>query len=432
MIYKSLSNPKLTASFKEAATTGIAPDRGLYFPDHLPVLGKSFWSAYTTMDKKELGFEVMKHFVGNDIDKNTLAEIAFSAVDFDLPVVRLDDHIGVLELFHGPTLAFKDVGARFMARCLGYFSAQNGEKTTVLVATSGDTGGAVADGFLGVSGVEVVILYPSGKVSPLQEKQLTALGQNIKAIEVLGSFDDCQEMVKTAFVDQQVRSTRKLTSANSINVARWLPQMLYYFVALQQKKPTDKPWVISVPSGNFGNLCAGFVAQKLGLEVAHFIAATNSNKTVPDFLNSGVWTDRTSVATRSNAMDVAHPSNWIRIETLHDHDLNKLRNHISSYSFTDAQTMDAMQRVYHQYNYVADPHGAIGYLGLERYLQKNPNYFGVFLETAHPIKFTEVVTEALGFSPELPEGLQRLMHSEKKSTVIKNYDELKEVLMQKH
>ena len=432
MIYKSLSNPKLTASFKEAATTGIAPDRGLYFPDHLPVLGKSFWSAYTTMDKKELGFEVMKHFVGNDIDKNTLAEIAFSAIDFDLPVVRLDDHIGVLELFHGPTLAFKDVGARFMARCLGYFSAQNGEKTTVLVATSGDTGGAVADGFLGVSGVEVVILYPSGKVSPLQEKQLTALGQNIKAIEVLGSFDDCQEMVKTAFVDQQVRSTRKLTSANSINVARWLPQMLYYFVALQQKKPTDKPWVISVPSGNFGNLCAGFVAQKLGLEVAHFIAATNSNKTVPDFLNSGVWTDRTSVATRSNAMDVAHPSNWIRIETLHDHDLNKLRNHISSYSFTDAQTMDAMQRVYHQYNYVADPHGAIGYLGLERYLQKNPNYFGVFLETAHPIKFTEVVTEALGFSPELPEGLQRLMHSEKKSTVIKNYDELKEVLMQKH
>jgi threonine synthase len=432
MIYKSLSNPKLTASFKEAATTGIAPDRGLYFPDHLPVLGKSFWSAYTTMDKKELGFEVMKHFVGNDIDKNTLAEIAFSAVDFDLPVVRLDDHIGVLELFHGPTLAFKDVGARFMARCLGYFSAQNGEKTTVLVATSGDTGGAVADGFLGVSGVEVVILYPSGKVSPLQEKQLTALGQNIKAIEVLGSFDDCQEMVKTAFVDQQVRSTRKLTSANSINVARWLPQMLYYFVALQQKKPTDKPWVISVPSGNFGNLCAGFVAQKLGLEVAHFIAATNSNKTVPDFLNSGVWTDRTSVATRSNAMDVAHPSNWIRIETLHDHDLNKLRNHISSYSFTDAQTMDAMQRVYHQYNYVADPHGAIGYLGLERYLHEKPNHFGVFLETAHPVKFTEVVAEALGFSPELPEGLQRLMHSEKKSTVIKNYDELKEVLMQKH
>lgn len=432
MIYKSLSNPKLTASFKEAATTGIAPDRGLYFPDHLPVLGKSFWSSYATMEKKELGFEVMKHFVGNDIDKDTLAEIAFSAIDFDLPVVRLDDHMGVLELFHGPTLAFKDVGARFMARCLGYFSAQNGEKTTVLVATSGDTGGAVADGFLGVSGVEVVILYPSGKVSPLQEKQLTALGQNIKAIEVLGSFDDCQEMVKTAFVDQQVRSTRKLTSANSINVARWLPQMLYYFVALQQKKSTDHPWVISVPSGNFGNLCAGFVAQKLGLDVAHFIAATNSNKTVPDFLNTGIWTDRTSVATRSNAMDVAHPSNWIRIEALHNNDLNTLRNHVSSFSFTDDQTMDAMQRIYHHYRYIADPHGAIGYLGLERYLQKNPKYFGVFLETAHPIKFTEVVTEALGFSPELPEGLQRLMHSEKKSTVIKNYDELKEVLMQKH
>ena len=431
MIYKSLSNPKLTASFKEAATTGIAPDRGLYFPDHIPVLGKSFWSEYATMDKKELGFEVMKHFVGNDIDKDTLEEIAFSAIDFDLPVIRLDDHIGVLELFHGPTLAFKDVGARFMARCLGYFSAQNGEKTTVLVATSGDTGGAVADGFLGVSGVEVVILYPSGKVSPLQEKQLTALGQNIKAIEVLGSFDDCQEMVKTAFVDQQVRSTRKLTSANSINVARWLPQMLYYFVALQQKKSADNPWVISVPSGNFGNLCAGFVAQKLGLDVAHFIAATNSNKTVPDYLNSGVWTDRKSVATRSNAMDVAHPSNWIRIEALHNKDLQKLRKHISSFSFTDVQTMDAMQRMYDQYHYMADPHGAIGYLGLERYLQEKPNHFGVFLETAHPIKFTEVVTEALGFSPELPDGLQRLMHSEKKSTVIKNYDELKEVLMQK-
>ena len=431
MIYKSLSNPKLTASFKEAATTGIAPDRGLYFPDHIPVLGKSFWSEYATMDKKELGFEVMKHFIGNDIDKDTLAEIAFSAIDFDLPVIRLDDHIGVLELFHGPTLAFKDVGARFMARCLGYFSAQNGEKTTVLVATSGDTGGAVADGFLGVSGVEVVILYPSGQVSPLQEKQLTALGQNIKAIEVLGSFDDCQEMVKTAFVDQQVRSTRKLTSANSINVARWLPQMLYYFVALQQKKSADNPWVISVPSGNFGNLCAGFVAQKLGLDVAHFIAATNSNKTVPDYLNSGVWTDRKSVATRSNAMDVAHPSNWIRIEALHNNDLQKLRSHISSFSFTDVQTMDAMQRMYDQYHYMADPHGAIGYLGLERYLQEKPNHFGVFLETAHPIKFTEVVNEALGFSPELPDGLQRLMLSEKKSTVIKNYDELKEVLMQK-
>jgi len=431
MIYKSLSNPKLTASFKEAATTGIAPDRGLYFPDHIPVLGKSFWSEYATMDKKELGFEVMKHFIGNDIDKDTLAEIAFSAIDFDLPVIRLDDHIGVLELFHGPTLAFKDVGARFMARCLGYFSAQNGEKTTVLVATSGDTGGAVADGFLGVSGVEVVILYPSGQVSPLQEKQLTALGQNIKAIEVLGSFDDCQEMVKTAFVDQQVRSTRKLTSANSINVARWLPQMLYYFVALQQKKSADNPWVISVPSGNFGNLCAGFVAQKLGLDVAHFIAATNSNKTVPDYLNSGVWTDRKSVATRSNAMDVAHPSNWIRIEALHNNDLQKLRSHISSFSFTDVQTMDAIQRMYDQYHYMADPHGAIGYLGLERYLQEKPNHFGVFLETAHPIKFTEVVNEALGFSPELPDGLQRLMLSEKKSTVIKNYDELKEVLMQK-
>ncbi len=431
MIYKSLSNPKLTASFKEAATTGIAPDRGLYFPDHIPVLGKSFWSEYATMDKKELGFEVMKHFIGNDIDKDTLAEIAFSAIDFDLPVIRLDDHIGVLELFHGPTLAFKDVGARFMARCLGYFSAQNGEKTTVLVATSGDTGGAVADGFLGVSGVEVVILYPSGQVSPLQEKQLTALGQNIKAIEVLGSFDDCQEMVKTAFVDQQVRSTRKLTSANSINVARWLPQMLYYFVALQQKKSADNPWVISVPSGNFGNLCAGFVAQKLGLDVAHFIAATNSNKTVPDYLNSGVWTDRKSVATRSNAMDVAHPSNWIRIEALHNNDLQKLRSHISSFSFTDVQTMDAIQRMYDQYHYMSDPHGAIGYLGLERYLQEKPNHFGVFLETAHPIKFTEVVNEALGFSPELPDGLQRLMLSEKKSTVIKNYDELKEVLMQK-
>lgn len=432
MIYKSLTNPSLTASFKEAATTGIAPDRGLYFPDHLPDLGRDFWASYAHMDKETLGYEVMKHFVGSDIDQQTLAEIASAAIDFDLPVVRLDDRIGVLELFHGPTLAFKDVGARFMARCLGYFSAQSGEKTTVLVATSGDTGGAVADGFLGVPGVEVVILYPSGKVSPLQEKQLTALGQNVRAVEVLGTFDDCQDMVKTAFVDQQVRSARKLTSANSINVARWLPQMLYYFVALQQKKSSDKPWVVSVPSGNFGNLCAGFVAQKLGLDIAHFIAATNSNKTVPDYLTTGVWTDRKSVATRSNAMDVAHPSNWTRIEALHANNFDALTTQISSYSYTDEQTLAAMQQLYQAYDYIADPHGAIGYLGIQQYLANHPDHFGVFLETAHPIKFTEVVTEALGFSPELPEGLQQLMQAEKKSTVIRNYAELKELLMEKH
>ena len=432
MIYKSLTNPSLTASFKEAATTGIAPDRGLYFPDHLPDLGRDFWASYAHMDKETLGYEVMKHFVGSDIDQQTLAEIASAAIDFDLPVVRLDDRIGVLELFHGPTLAFKDVGARFMARCLGYFSAQSGEKTTVLVATSGDTGGAVADGFLGVPGVEVVILYPSGKVSPLQEKQLTALGQNVRAVEVLGTFDDCQDMVKTAFVDQQVRSARKLTSANSINVARWLPQMLYYFVALQQKKSSDKPWVVSVPSGNFGNLCAGFVAQKLGLEIAHFIAATNSNKTVPDYLTKGVWTDRKSVATRSNAMDVAHPSNWTRIEALHANNFDALTAQISSYSYTDEQTLAAMQQLYQAYDYIADPHGAIGYLGIQQYLANHPDHFGVFLETAHPIKFTEVVSEALGFSPELPEGLQQLMQAEKKSTVIRNYAELKELLMEKH
>ena len=430
MNYYSLSNPNETTNFAQAVVNGIAPDRGLYFPSEIPRLPASFFDKIEEMDVHEMALTAIQAFVGDEIPKEELERIVKTTLDFEFPVVAVEDQIGSLELFHGPTLAFKDVGARFMAQCLGYFNKQNStQKVTVLVATSGDTGGAVANGFLGVEGIEVVILYPKGKVSKVQEQQLTTLGQNITALEVDGVFDDCQDMVKTAFLDSEITNQRTLTSANSINVARWLPQMLYYFLAYRQLKHKNKPLVVAVPSGNFGNICAGMIAQQMGLPIDHFVAATNVNDAVPAYLESGFYQALKTTPTISNAMDVGDPSNFVRIQKIYGNDFENLSQHLSGYRFTDEETRTAMQHIHTSSGYVADPHGAVGYLGLKKYLENHPDKYGIFLETAHPVKFLTTVEETLGTKVELPQRIQDLLEKEKQSTPISNYEDLKRFLL---
>ncbi|NVK52089.1 MAG: threonine synthase [Flavobacteriaceae bacterium] len=423
MNYYSLHHKSPKVSFKDVVVNGIAPDRGLYFPENIIPLSEYFFNHIEYFSNEEIAYEVIQQFVGDDIPTERLKQIIKETIDFDFPVVPINENISSLELFHGPTMAFKDVGARFMARCLGEFNKDNDNQVTVLVATSGDTGGAVANGFLGVKGVDVVILYPSGKVSDIQEKQLTTLGQNITALEVEGVFDDCQEMVKTAFLDNEI--SRTLTSANSINVARWLPQMFYFFFAYKQLKNKHKDLVFSVPSGNFGNICAGIMAQKLGLPVKHFVASTNVNDTVPNYLKNGLYYPKPSKATISNAMDVGNPSNFIRIQELFDNDVNKLKEQFSSYAFSDDETKDAMKEIKESSGYIADPHGAVGYLGAQEYLKNNPNTLCVFLETAHPVKFLDVVGETLNVTIDIPQQIQAILHKEKVAKQISSYDELK-------
>ena len=424
MNYYSLHHKSPKVSFKEAVVNGLASDRGLYFPEKIEALPVEFIQNISSYSNEEIAYQAIKQFVGNAIPKEIVQQIIKETINFDFPVVPITENIGSLELFHGPTLAFKDVGARFMARCLGYFNKNNNQNITVLVATSGDTGGAVANGFLGVKGVEVVILYPSGKVSDIQEKQLTTLGKNITALEVNGVFDDCQEMVKSAFLDEDIN--RVLTSANSINVARWLPQMFYYFFAYKQLHKQHKNIVFSVPSGNFGNICAGLMAQKLGLPIQHFIAATNVNDTVPNFMLNGNYKPKTSKATISNAMDVGNPSNFIRIQELFNNNFSDLKASFSSYSFTDEATRAAMLHIYKNSSYIADPHGAVGYLGLQEYDLNNA--YGVFLETAHPIKFLNEVENTLNIKVSIPQDIQQLMQKEKKATMINTYEDLKKFL----
>ena len=431
MIYYSLNKKAANVSFKDAVIKGLAPDKGLYFPDKITPLVKGFFKNIHYFSNEEIAFEVIKQFVGNEIPETALKEIIKETINFDFPVVNIEENISTLELFHGPTMAFKDVGARFMARCLGYFNKkEKTTKVTVLVATSGDTGGAVASGFLGVKGVDVVILYPSGKVSDVQEKQLTTLGQNITALEVNGTFDDCQAMVKKAFLDEDLISNKNLTSANSINVARWLPQMFYFFFAFKQLKSKDKEVVFSIPSGNFGNICAGMMAQKLGLPIKQFIASTNVNDIVPNYLETGVYTPKTSKQTISNAMDVGDPSNFVRILEIYKNDISELKKHLSSYSFNDDETREAMKFIKDNSNYIADPHGAVGYLGLKKYLTKN-NAQGIFLETAHPVKFLDVVEPVINESIELPVQIQEVIDKEKVSIKISTYTELKQFLLKK-
>jgi len=428
MKYYSLNHNAPEVSFKEAVIQGLASDKGLYFPQTITPLNPAFFNVIENLSHNDIAFDVIQQFVGDEIPEENLREIIADTLVFDFPVVEVEKGIYSLELFHGPTMAFKDVGARFMSRCLAYFNKDKKEsKNTVLVATSGDTGGAVASGFLGVDGVDVVILYPSGKVSDIQEKQLTTLGKNIKALEVDGVFDDCQDMVKKAFLDETL-AHKNLTSANSINIARWLPQMFYFFFAYKALKSQNKPLVFSCPSGNFGNICAGIMAKKLGLPIEHFVASTNVNDTVPRFLANGQYNPKPSKATISNAMDVGNPSNFIRIQELYNNDLKAFEKDFSSYSYTDEQTLEALKNIYSKNGYIAEPHGAVGYLGLKKELQKHENAIGVFLETAHPIKFLDVVEPALGITLPIPEQIESVMNEEKVSVKIKTYEELKDFL----
>lgn len=428
MKYYSLNNKAKGASFKDAVIKGLAEDKGLYFPKEINSLPLEFIKNINNYSNEEIAFVAIQQFVGNEIPKEVLKEIIAETLSFDFPLVAIEEDIKTLELFHGPTMAFKDVGARFMARCLGYLNRNSDKEVTVLVATSGDTGGAVASGFLGVKNVKVVILYPSKKVSEVQEKQLTTLGQNISALEVDGTFDDCQAMVKKAFLDHSITNTTQLTSANSINIARWLPQMFYFFFAYKQLKNKDKKLVFSVPSGNFGNICAGMMAKKIGLPIYQFIAATNSNAVVPNYLETGVYSPKPSHQTISNAMDVGDPSNFIRIQKIYNNDLETLKSDLHSYSFTDKETKEAMLQLYKNFDYIADPHGAVGYLGLKKHtLPKDA--IGIFLETAHPVKFLDVVEPVIEKTIDYPPQIKGVIDKTKKATFIRNYEELKSFLI---
>tara|TARA_R110000737_G_scaffold282133_1_gene288772 strand:- start:2026 stop:3321 length:1296 start_codon:yes stop_codon:yes gene_type:complete len=427
--FYSLNNTAPEVSFDTAVVNGIAPDKGLYFPEEINPLPISFFENIESFSNEEIAFKAIQQFVSGIVPNDVLKDILKEVLDFDFPVVEITPNIGTLELFHGPTMAFKDVGARFMAQCLGYFSRSTKNEVTVLVATSGDTGGAVANGFLGVEGVNVVILYPSGKVSDIQERQLTTLGKNITALEVDGTFDDCQAMVKNAFLDKELLDKMKLTSANSINVARWLPQLFYFLFAYKQVKSKGKEIVFSVPSGNFGNICAGLVAQRLGMPVKHFIASTNVNDTVPQFMLTKEYNPKPSTATISNAMDVGDPSNFIRIRHLFKDDFEALKKNLSSYSFDDNNTKEALKEIYNISGYIADPHGAVGYLGLKKYQQQHPETYGIFLETAHPVKFLDIVEETLNEKLEIPAQIQKVMGKTKTSIKISNYEGLKDFLL---
>jgi threonine synthase len=431
MRYFSLRRSSPTVDFREATLRGIAPDGGLYFPKAIPVLPTSWFDELKGKGKTEIAVDVIKPYVGSCIPDKELLRICEETVGFDFPLVPVNENISSLELFHGPTLAFKDVGARFMSRCLAWFSRGNEKPVTVLVATSGDTGSAVASGFYGVEGVEVVILYPSGKVSPAQELQLTTSGGNIRSLEVTGSFDDCQRMVKEAFLDYDLKSRMLLTSANSINVARWLPQQFYYFYALQQWPHTEPP-VISVPSGNFGNLCSGILASVSGLGVKHFIAACNSNQVFTSYIHTGVYLPAPPVSTLSNAMDVGDPSNFIRILELFGNKHQSIAEKISSYAISDQLTVQTIQDVFRSRNYLLDPHGAVAYAALQLYQKMHPEDKGLILETAHPVKFSETVERVTGQVIQVPASIQELKKRKKQSTVINpDFQELKQFLLER-
>jgi threonine synthase len=430
MNFYSTNNKKLTVSLSEAVIKGLAPDNGLYMPEQIPVLPSKFFDTIHTKSFVEIAFEVAKNLLGDDLPEEELRRIVSHTIQFDAPLVEIEKDVFALELFHGPTLAFKDFGARFMSQLLGYLAKQQKREIVILVATSGDTGSAVANGFLNVPGTRVVVLYPSGKVSEIQEKQFTTLGKNITALEVDGTFDDCQALVKQAFLDDELRGRFFLTSANSINIARLIPQSFYYFWAYAQVKQRNKQLVFSVPSGNFGNLTGGLLAKRMGLPVKHFIVSTNINDVVPEYLRTGLFQPRPSTSTMSNAMDVGNPSNYARIMDLYQGNFDAISKDISGYSFTDAETSESMLNVFKNHQYTMDPHGAIGYLGLEKYLKENnDDTIGIFLETAHPGKFKDVVEGALGQQIKLPEVLSSFMKGEKLTIPIsKEFEDFKAAL----
>lgn len=431
MIFYSTKTDSLKASLEEAVFRSLPPDNGLYMPTSIPKLSEAFLETIETKSFKEIAVEVTATLIGDDIPRHDIEKIINDAYDFEAPVVKITPEDYVLELFHGPSMAFKDFGARFMAALMSYFLVKSNKKIHILVATSGDTGGAVAQGFFKVPGISVTILYPSGKVSDIQEKQLTTLGHNVSALEIDGTFDDCQKLVKEAFLDQDLTSKFNLASANSINIARLIPQSFYYFAAYAQLKKLGKSIVFSVPSGNFGNLSAGLLAYKMGLPVAHFIASTNINNSVPKYLETGIFQPHPSVETIANAMDVGNPSNFVRMTRFFGDDWNMVKDKISGYYFDDEETKATMREVFGNTNYVLCPHTAIAYRGLQEYRKKmGGDFTGVFLSTAHPAKFIDLVEETLGKPVEVPERLQKLLSIEKESTKMKPvFSDFKELLM---
>ncbi len=433
MKYYSTNHNAPTASLKEAVTKGLSADKGLFMPESIKKLPQEFFDNIDRMNLSEIAYVVADAFFGEDIEADTLKAIVSDTLSFDIPLVNVTDNIYSLELFHGPTLAFKDVGARFMARLLGYFIRKEGQKeVNVLVATSGDTGSAVANGFLGVDGIKVYVLYPKGKVSLTQEKQFTTLGQNITALEVDGTFDDCQALVKNAFMDKELNEHMTLTSANSINVARFLPQAFYYFYAYAQLKRIGKAdnVVMCVPSGNFGNITAGLFAQRMGLPIKRFIAANNRNDIFLKYLQTGVYTPKPSVATIANAMDVGDPSNFARILALYNNSYEDIKSNISGVSYNDEQIRESMKQTFSESGYILDPHGACGMRALREMLKDGET--GVFLETAHPAKFSGTVESAIGSEVIIPDKLKAFMAGEKQTVEIsKDFCDLKNYLMTK-
>ena len=438
MKYYSTNGNAPIADLHKAVVKGLAEDRGLYMPQEIKKLPKAFFDDIQDMTFQNIAYNVASAFFGEDVDLDALQDIVYDTLQFDCPVVKVKDNIYSLELFHGPTLAFKDVGARFMARLLQYFIRMEGKSdlVNVLVATSGDTGSAVANGFLGVEGIHVYVLYPKGKVSPIQECQFTTLGQNITAVEVDGVFDDCQALVKSAFMDDELNKHMKLTSANSINVARFLPQAFYYFNAYARMKEIEngksvnrKSLVMCVPSGNFGNICAALFGHEMGLPVKRFIAANNANDVFYNYLQTGKYEPKPSVQTLANAMDVGDPSNFARIYDLYGKSHERIASLISGATYTDDQIRETMRQCYAETGYVLDPHGACGYQALVDGLQEGE--VGVFCETAHPAKFKEKVDDILGIDVEIPERLAAFMRGEKQSVpMTKEFSDFKQYLLQ--
>jgi threonine synthase len=417
MNYYSTSNRKVKSTLKEAVLRGLAPDRGLYMPESFPVLDRATLESFRELELPGISVVLSRMLFGEDIPENELIRITEEAINFDTPLVQVEEGIHALELFHGPTLAFKDVGARFMARLLGYFTRNMDQDIHVLVATSGDTGSAVANGFLGVKGTRVHVLYPSGGVSALQEKQFTTLGSNITALEVDGSFDDCQRLVKEAFMDKQLNERMKMTSANSINLARFLPQAFYYFRAWAQLPPGSRCF-FSVPSGNYGNMTGGLVAREMGLPVHTFLSVNNQNNVVASYLESGKFEPRPSVQTIANAMDVGDPSNFVRVLGLFNQKFEWIKEHLKGFSYSDREIRESIAEVHKQSGYLLDPHGATGYRAAQNYRKEHPDHTGIFLETAHPAKFKETVEEVIGQVVDVPERLAAFSNGKKEAVFL--------------
>ena len=429
MNYFSLNNKNHKVNFKEALFNGLAPDRGLYFPQEIKPLKKSFISNLDDYDKIEISMEVISQFIGNQIDEESLKKIIEHSIDFEFPLKKIDENISVLELFHGPSMAFKDVGARFTSRCLSHFIRKGyDKKVTVLVATSGDTGAAVASGFHKVEGIDVFILYPKNKISNIQEKQISTFSDNIFPIEVVGTFDDCQEIVKDALTDKDLTSNFNFTTANSINISRWIPQTLYYFFAYSQLPSDIEKSSFSIPSGNYGNLFSAIVSKKLGLPIENIISSNNINNPVERYFQSGAFTPLHSKETLSNAMDVGDPSNFKRVNKIFDHDLDKMKEIIHAFSFTDYETEDAIKNLLKKNKYFCDPHGAIGYLGAKKYIDNNLGSHCIFLETAHFYKFYDEIKNIIGNEFNVPSQLESVLKKEKNSVEINGYNHFKEYI----